>query len=293
MFSISDLSDAPLTSIGLGLLLSPNDVSVLDVEEDKNSNASSADSDDYNLLDNTTSFRSESRGARPSRTRSRTSSSMFPNLNALSNLLLEVEIIGVISKIVASRNARQVAARTVTNRRAGDTSPRNQEYKSKQEASKGIQLSSSNSTDSGIDEEPLSKDKDSNTEQDQQQELLFIEQHIKDIVANIKEIGYTLLTFVKAQAENATTIRTTTNRIRNVVDQFPKYQFVSESKIRTELKGLVSREFFNKPLPDNITARNLQKIEGIIATYALTQIRTLRRLLSNQRVSSDELDNSI
>lgn len=218
---------------------------------------------------------------------------MFPNLNALSNLLLEAEITGVISKIVASRNARQVAARTVTNRRAGDTSPRNQEYKSKQEASKGIQSSSSNSTDSGVDEEPLSEDKDSNIEQDQQQELLFIEQYIKDIVANIKEIGYTLLTFVKAQAENATTIRTTTNRIRNVVDQFPKYQFVSESKIRTELKGLVSREFFNKPLPDNITARNLQKIEGIIATYALTQIRTLRRLLSNQRVSSDELDNSI
>lgn len=56
---------------------------------------------------------------------------MFPNLNALSNLLLEVEIVGIISKIVASRNTRQVAARTVTNRRAGDTSPRNQEYKSK------------------------------------------------------------------------------------------------------------------------------------------------------------------
>lgn len=127
MSSISDLSDAPPTSIGLGLPLSPNDVSVLDVEEDKNSNASSADSDDYDLLDNTTSFRSESRGARPSRTRSRsrTSSSIFPNLNALSNLLLEAEITGVISEIVASRNARQVAARTVTNRRAGDTSPRN------------------------------------------------------------------------------------------------------------------------------------------------------------------------
>lgn len=31
---------------------------------------------------------------------------MFPNLNALSNLLLEAEIVGVISKIVASRNAR-------------------------------------------------------------------------------------------------------------------------------------------------------------------------------------------
>lgn len=148
---------------------------------------------------------------------------MFPNLKALSNLLLEVEIVGVISKIVASRNTRQVAARTITNRRAGDTSPRNQEYKSKQEASKGIQSSSSNSTDSGVDEEPLSEDKDSNIEQDQQQELLFIEQYIKDIVANIKKIGYTLLTFVKVQAENTATIRTTTNRIRNVVDQFLKH----------------------------------------------------------------------